>query len=75
MKTRKRSASRTPNKPADGATGTYRFDPKLGKVVKVSSKVPSVASKSGDKPACGDASSPCASDGCGMGGCGMGGGF
>lgn len=64
-------------KPAKGeATGTYVYDPKLRKVVKVSSKIPSVASKAKALPACGlpeGEGSPCGTE-CG-GACPMGGDF
>ena len=77
MKKTQSRTSKQPGKAADGATGTYVYDPKLKKVVKVSSDIPSVASKasgsadagsfpSGDNP-CGGA--------CGTGSCPMGGGF
>jgi hypothetical protein len=62
-------------------TGTYVFDKKLGKVVCVSTSIPSVASKSSGRGECPDAGScpaggemPSCGDGpCGMGPCGMGG--
>jgi hypothetical protein len=69
---------------ADDTTGTYVFDKKLGKVVKVSSRVPRVSSKGqggsfDDMPSggAGDGCAGCPSGGsCGMGGMGgMGGGF
>jgi len=65
----------------DDTTGTYVYDKKLGKVVKVSSHVPKVSSKgqSGgfDMPSDGGGCEGCPSGGsCGMGGMGgMGGGF
>jgi hypothetical protein len=77
MKKQQDRKPKQPEKTADDATGTYVYDPTLKKVVKVSSDIPSVASKasgpagagsfpSGDNP-CGGA--------CGTGSCPMGGGF
>jgi hypothetical protein len=60
-------------KTKDEATGTYIFDKKLGKVVKVSSQIPSVAAKASARPACGipeGEGSPCGTE-CG-GACPMG---
>ncbi|MFA6092562.1 MAG: hypothetical protein WCU88_03765 [Elusimicrobiota bacterium] len=67
-----KKAKKTPKK--NDPTGTYVYDPKLGKVVKVSSDIPSVASKAGDKTACGAKSpfdAPCGGGDCG-GSCGLG---
>jgi hypothetical protein len=56
-----------------GITGTYRYDPKTDKIVKVSDRIPSVASKmKGDTPcgdSCGDTGS-CGTGSCPAGGCG-----
>ncbi|HAM35066.1 MAG TPA: hypothetical protein DEB40_07660 [Elusimicrobia bacterium] len=60
----------------DDSTGTYVFDKQLGKVVKVSDKVPSVSSKGkgADFSDAAPSNPACAS--CPSGGaCGMGGGF
>jgi len=76
----KKTASRTPKeKPSqkDAATGTYVYDPKLKKVVKVSSDIPSVASKASGGTDAGSFPSgdnPCGGT-CGTGSCPMGGGF
>lgn len=60
------TAKRSRAKPTDrAATGTYRFDRKTGKVVRVSVRVPKVASK-GKRPS----SPPCGRSGpCGGGRC------
>jgi hypothetical protein len=70
----------TPNRPADdGNTGTYRFDKELGKVVKVSDKVPGLSKGGADFSGADAPSSPCSScpsgGACGMGGGGFGGDF
>ncbi|MDD5655957.1 MAG: hypothetical protein PHF00_01725 [Elusimicrobia bacterium] len=76
MEKKKKQASDTDKK----ATGTYRYDKKLGKVVKVSDQVPGLSKGDGDFGG-GDSSSdsPCGScpsgGSCGMGGGGFGGGF
>ena len=55
-----------PKNKTDGATGTYRFDKKKGKIVRVSDRVPKVASK-GKGPS---SSLPCGGSGpCGGGRC------
>lgn len=73
----KKNAAKTPKAKApdkDGATGTYVYDPALKKVVKVSSDIPSVASKaSGGGGPASDVSS-CGGT-CGTGSCPMGGDF
>ncbi|MBI5624377.1 MAG: hypothetical protein HY924_11420 [Elusimicrobia bacterium] len=60
-----------------GITGKYVYDPKLGRVVKVSDRIPKVASAGKKTFACGaDSSSeslPCGEGGCGGGSCGLGG--
>ncbi len=60
----------------EDSTGTYAFDKKLGKVVKVSGRIPSVSSKGKDGDFSDDATSPpCGQDSCpSAGACGMGGG-
>ena len=70
--TKKRSA---PPPQENESTGTYAFDKELGKVVKVSTRIPSVSSKGKDGFSSDDAPSlPCGRDSCSGGGCGMGGG-
>jgi len=65
-----------PRTPADDSTGTYVFDKKLGKVVKVSSRIPAVAAKGKDgSESDGAPSLPCGRDSCDSNACGMGGGF
>ena len=55
-------------------TGTYVFDKKLGKVVKVSSRIPAVSNKSQGAASSGDFSPPCGNSSCPSAGtCGMGG--
>lgn len=51
-----------------GVTGSYIFDRALGKVVKVSSDIPKVASQ-GVSESAPEASSPCGPEACGGGGC------
>ena len=75
----KKKHSQTDSK-SDESTGTYVYDKTLGKVVKVSSKVPGVSSKGKDggfdgMPS-GSGCEGCPSGGsCGMGGMGGMGGF
>jgi hypothetical protein len=69
--------TKTHPKKEEDTTGTYVFDKTLGKVVKVSGRIPSVSSKGkgGDfsadtpMPPCGQGSCPSAGT-CGMGGMG-----
>lgn len=70
--------AKQPEQPkAESITGSYVYDPKLGKVVKVSDRVPGVSSKGGKDFPCGADSSggdlPCGQGECGGGSCGMGG--
>ena len=52
----RRKPARKPAKADSGITGRYVYDPKTDRLVKVSDRTPSVASKSGSSPspsACG----------------------
>ncbi|MBI4678588.1 MAG: hypothetical protein HY748_13505 [Elusimicrobia bacterium] len=74
----KRKHARKTEKPkAAPITGTYKYDPKTGKIVKVSDRIPKVASQGGKDFPCGaDSSSeglPCGQSECGGGSCDMGG--
>jgi len=75
----KRKSARTDSK-TDDTTGTYVYDQRLGKLVKVSSRVPKVSSKGqggglDDMPSGGGCEGCPSGDSCGMGGMGgMGGG-
>ncbi len=71
---------KTKTPPQEDSTGTYVYDKKLGKVVKVSQRIPSISAKGtgGDfsddmgSPPCGNDACPSAGT-CGMGGGGFGG--
>lgn len=54
----------------DGIGGTYVYDKELGKVVKVSDRIPRVSSKKGRSTAK-SSESPCGRSVCGGGGCAM----
>ncbi|MFA6318401.1 MAG: hypothetical protein WC943_13415 [Elusimicrobiota bacterium] len=75
-KTKKEAAPQEPTG-TKGITGKYVYDPKLGRVVKVSDRIPKVASASKKTFACGadsrSESLPCGQGGCGGGSCGLGG--
>ncbi|MDE2293033.1 MAG: hypothetical protein KGL53_13200 [Elusimicrobia bacterium] len=51
---------------SSGITGRYVYDRKTGRIVKVSDRVPSVASRRSSRPSCGEG--PCGSGPCCGGG-------
>ncbi|MBI5882174.1 MAG: hypothetical protein HZB91_03610 [Elusimicrobia bacterium] len=73
----KKEAARKKTAGTKGITGKYVYDPKLGKVVKVSDDIPKVASAGKKDFPCGAEYSggdlPCGQGECGGGSCGMGG--
>lgn len=59
---------------AQSITGTYKYDPKLGRVVKVSDRVPGLKKSGGGSSDPGAEVGPCGRSECGGGTCaGMGG--